>query len=103
MANKYNPLQTIIIFEATLKIEEPFMKEFKNFIMEYIGVINRHNTNEEINNYIHAHPFEGHDTRASDTEIKAEITKVIPKLKKICDTKNMMDHFMDTLYLIEKK
>ena len=103
MANKYNPLQTIIIFEDTLKIDQTFRNDFKNYIMEYIEIINRYDTNEEINSYIKTHPIKINNDTVNNTDIKVEITKVIPKLKKICNTENMMDHFMDTLYLIEKK
>ena len=86
MANKYNPLQTIIIFEDTLKIDQTFRNDFKNYIMEYIEIINRYDTNEEINSYIKTHPIKINNDTVNNTDIKVEITKVIPKLKKICNS-----------------
>jgi len=103
MANKYNPLQTIILFEDILKITDPYRNDLKNYIMEYIDIINRHNTNEEINSYIDTHPLNGNNNTVNDKDIKVAITNVMPKLKKICNTENMMDHFMYALYSIENK
>ncbi len=102
MAEVFNPLSTIILFEAVVSSEIEMEIEFKNYIFDYINIIQQNDTYDKIKDYMSNHAFTTR-TENNTNDVKTAINDIIPKLKQLCDTDNMMEHFMHVLYLLEKK
>jgi len=102
MTEVFNPLSTIILFEAVLLSEIEIMIDFKNYIFDYIKIIQENDTYDKIKDYMSNHTFTNR-TENNTNDVKGAITGIIPKLKQLCDTDNMMEHFMHILHLLEKK
>jgi hypothetical protein len=99
---QFNPLQTIISLEQILnnKIELP--NNFKNYIIETINIINTNDTIDKINNYVKSHPINTNNNNDNPKDINVEITQIIPKVKKLCNTDNMMNHFIYVVDLMNR-
>lgn len=110
----FNPFKYIFILEGFSEDHTIYDKEKLILIMDFIeankatpgcislidkeikkiGTITRDVTTTE--------PLQSNSSGSSSTDIKERINNTITSLKKMCNSENMMEIFMELIYLIEK-
>ena len=101
----FNPFKYIFILEGFLKDESLYDKDKLIHIMDFIEA-NKGKSDcipridEEMKRIA---TDQSRDSSGSgSTDIKARINETITSLKKMCNSENMMETFMEIIYLIEK-
>jgi len=98
----FNPLRCILLLEAYLNIDKSQEPDVKvNYIIDLIEIVKQNESINDINDKIKL-VTQRNDTKLKNDKINEKINEIIPKLKILCNTENMMQCFMDMIHLIDE-
>jgi len=98
---KFNPFELIIYLENIKPFLDRVNNKHKNWLSEYFKITLDDKSIDKITEEINKLQQENETENKEDFNDRIE--KNIIVLKKMCNGENMMEVFMRTLYLIEKK